>query len=583
MKNKIMKKYITTILAIIFIPSIVFGLSSTIYRYGDNFGIGTTTPQGIFHISSDAPKVYITDTGDYEHFLLSSDGGDFNISSTSDDFLNETSFLEIGAEGILTLGSGITDMIVVDESDITLGSGSESMRIDNNGNVGIGTITPQGLLHINGDAPKVYLTDTGDYKHFLLYSDEGDFNISSTSDDFLNETNFLKIGAEGILTLGSGITDMMVIDETNITLGSGSESMRIDSNGNVGIGTTSPAYKLDVYGNGRFENDLIANNLSGTNTGDNTVSGTLLDLTTGTFSVNEGTLTDTKYCTYETGIGIQCTSEGGSGSSFSSIAGINSYLTGETVASTTSSNANFVNDAGYITQATDNTFTGDNIFTNATSTNMDITGQLRVTNVATSSRFMGNVVIDGNLQVDGGYQGSGMTGLIALAVAAALAAVATATMTFTNKTLGTTQLGEVSLKLDAVLSGDETWSGVTMSGTAGATLAVGDVCFLQTADSKWELVDGILDGTDLGFKLQLGICVLAAAENAATEMLVYGKVRSAAFPAFTVGAPVYLSDTAGDVQVAQPSSANFAIRVVGYAISATDLLFNPSNDYIVHI
>jgi len=107
------------------------------------------------------------------------------------------------------------------------------------------------------------------------------------------------------------------------------------------------------------------------------------------------------------------------------------------------------------------------------------------------------------------------------------------------------QLGETDIKLDAVLSGDEKWSGVTMTGTAGATLAVGDVCFLQTADSKWELVDGILDGTDLGFKLQLGICVLAANADAATEMLVYGKVRSAAFPTFTVGAPVYLSDTAG--------------------------------------
>ena len=147
---------------------------------------------------------------------------------------------------------------------------------------------------------------------------------------------------------------------------------------------------------------------------------------------------------------------------------------------------------------------------------------------------------------------------------------------------GDIQLGETDIKLDAVLSGDEKWSGVTMSGTAGATLAVGDVCFLQTADSKWELVDGILDGTDVGFKLQLGICVLAANADAATEMLVYGKVRSAAFPAFTVGAPVYLSDTAGDLVVAQPSSANFCIRVCGYAISATDLLFNPDNSYIVH-
>jgi len=148
---------------------------------------------------------------------------------------------------------------------------------------------------------------------------------------------------------------------------------------------------------------------------------------------------------------------------------------------------------------------------------------------------------------------------------------------------GDIQLGETDIKLDAVLSGDEKWSGVTMAGTAGATLAVGDVCFLQTADSKWELVDGILDGTDLGFKLQLGICVLAANADAATEMLVYGKVRSAAFPVFTVGAPVYLSDTAGDLIVTQPSTTNFAIRVCGYAITAEDLLFCPSSDYIINL
>ena len=148
---------------------------------------------------------------------------------------------------------------------------------------------------------------------------------------------------------------------------------------------------------------------------------------------------------------------------------------------------------------------------------------------------------------------------------------------------GDIQLGETDIKLDAVLSGDEKWSGITMAGTAGATLAVGDICFLQTADSKWELVDGILDGTDVGFKLQLGICVLAGNADAATEMLTYGKVRSAAFPAFTVGAPVYLDDTAGNIVVAQPTTTNFAIRVVGYAITAEDLMFNPSNDYVVHV
>lgn len=148
---------------------------------------------------------------------------------------------------------------------------------------------------------------------------------------------------------------------------------------------------------------------------------------------------------------------------------------------------------------------------------------------------------------------------------------------------GDLQLGETDIKLDATLSGDEKWSGIVMAGTAGATLAVGDVCYLASS-GKWLLNDGILDGTDTGFSKQLGICVLAASgDTEPTEMLIYGKIRSAAFPAFTVGSAVYLDDTAGDLVVAQPSTTNFAIRIVGYAITAEDLLWNPSQDYIIHI
>ena len=152
--------------------------------------------------------------------------------------------------------------------------------------------------------------------------------------------------------------------------------------------------------------------------------------------------------------------------------------------------------------------------------------------------------------------------------------------TLTNKTLGTTQLGEVSLKLDETLSADEKWSGITTKGTAGATLAVGDVCYLASS-GKWLLNDGILDGTDTGFSKQLGICVLAGADTKATEMLLYGKIRSAAFPTFTKGSPLYLDDTAGDMTATKPSTTNFAVRVLGFALSAEDLMFNPSNDFAV--
>ena len=43
--------------------------------------------------------------------------------------------------------------------------------------------------------------------------------------------------------------------------------------GNVGIGTDSPSEKLDVVGNGTFSGTLVASNLSGSNTGDQDLSG----------------------------------------------------------------------------------------------------------------------------------------------------------------------------------------------------------------------------------------------------------------------------------------------------------------------
>lgn len=139
-----------------------------------------------------------------------------------------------------------------------------------------------------------------------------------------------------------------------------------------------------------------------------------------------------------------------------------------------------------------------------------------------------------------------------------------------------------SIRLNNSALSDEKWSGTTIAATAGATLAVGDVCYLASS-GKWVLVDGILDGTDTGFDKKLGICVLASTDTNPTEILLDGVIASAAFPTFTVGSPVYLSDTAGDLTATQPSTTNFATRIVGYAVSATVLHFSPDNSYIVHV
>jgi len=150
-------------------------------------------------------------------------------------------------------------------------------------------------------------------------------------------------------------------------------------------------------------------------------------------------------------------------------------------------------------------------------------------------------------------------------------------------TLATLALEEnIPLVYDSTLSADGKYSGLVRTGTAGATLAFGDLCYLAVADSRWELADA--DAASTSGDVILGMCVLAAAsDGSATTMLMTGFIRAdAAFPTLTIGAPVYAGTTAGDIQVAQPSGVDDVIRRVGFAITADVLYFSPSNDYITH-
>lgn len=169
-------------------------------------------------------------------------------------------------------------------------------------------------------------------------------------------------------------------------------------------------------------------------------------------------------------------------------------------------------------------------------------------------------------------------------------AKALADQTVLLKKTGGTMSGDITLgentavALDPELSADGKYTGITRTGTAGATLAFGDLVYLDPTDSKWELADAnIAAGADGDPRGILGMCVLAANENAATNILLNGIIRAdTAFPDLTINAPAYVSETAGDIVVTQPTTADVVIRVVGFALTANELYFNPSPDYIVH-
>lgn len=148
---------------------------------------------------------------------------------------------------------------------------------------------------------------------------------------------------------------------------------------------------------------------------------------------------------------------------------------------------------------------------------------------------------------------------------------------------GNITLGEnTSIDLDPAGSADGKYSGICITGTAGATLAFGDLIYLAVATSKWVLTDA--DATATGGAVLVGMCVLAANDTQATKILLQGQIRAdAKFPALTIGAVVYLGETAGAIQVAIPTGADNVIRVMGFALTADEIYFNPSQDHQITV
>lgn len=119
----------------------------------------------------------------------------------------------------------------------TYTSNAERVRVTSAGNVGIGTTTPNNILHLYKASFPILTIQSSSYQSSL--------GIDTTS---------------GLLVLNNESNSALAFN-TNAT-----ERMRITSGGNVGIGTTSPTTKLEVIANAntfqmaRFEN---TNNTSG--------------------------------------------------------------------------------------------------------------------------------------------------------------------------------------------------------------------------------------------------------------------------------------------------------------------------------
>jgi len=148
---------------------------------------------------------------------------------------------------------------------------TERMCILGNGNVGIGTTSPDSILHLKSTAD-VILRLEADTNN----SGENDNPMIFMSQDgtIAQNNQYFKIGMNGDAgtaftgALGNGAY-LSSNDYLQFAIAGEAVMTMKYQNKNVGIGTTSPSYKLDVNGTGRFTGALIGNN-SSSNTGGTT-------------------------------------------------------------------------------------------------------------------------------------------------------------------------------------------------------------------------------------------------------------------------------------------------------------------------
>jgi len=168
----------------------------------------------------------------------------------------------------------------------------------------------------------------------------------------------------------------------------------------------------------------------------------------------------------------------------------------------------------------------------------------------------------------------------AAAASSAIAAQSAAWEAVANPLTAQLGIGEHDLKLDSLLSADGKYSGLTCDGVLGATLAFGDLVYLNTTDQRWELADADAEAT--AGDVQLAIVLVAGVDGNTRLLLLQGFVREDDWNFTSYGQALFVSCTAGDMtQDVSAYTTGDIVRVVGHASSFADqIYFNPSGTWL---
>lgn len=134
-----------------------------------------------------------------------------------------------------------------------------------------------------------------------------------------------------------------------------------------------------------------------------------------------------------------------------------------------------------------------------------------------------------------------------------------------------------TVNLDATPATDHSATGITTNAlNAGTTIAAFELCYLAS-DGEWALADADADTTSTGM---FGLALEAGTDGNPLSVALAGSfVRDDTWN-WTVGGIIYVSTTAGGLTQTAPSGTGDIVRVVGYAVSADVIYFNPDGAWV---
>jgi len=115
--------------------------------------------------------------------------------------------------------------------------------------------------------------------------------------------------------------------------------------------------------------------------------------------------------------------------------------------------------------------------------------------------------------------------------------------------------------------------GVTEEFTAASSLVSGDLCYLN-GDGKFAKAraDAAANCDTL-----LALCLDTISADATGTFLILGKYTTSGL---TAGDVYYVSTSSGSFTNTAPSTSGEFVRIIGYALSTTELYFKPGDTYI---